>query len=96
MTKKHSKIEQTSLNDTSDNSNWNGVFAISLCVFALIASEFMPVSLLTPLAHDLGITEGTAGQGMTISGVFAVFTSLSIRRLGKVRISRSFLPKLTR
>lgn len=90
MTKKHSKIEQTSLNDTSDNSNWNGVFAISLCVFALIASEFMPVSLLTPLAHDLGITEGTAGQGMTISGVFAVFTSLSIRRLAGT-LNRKFL-----
>ncbi len=31
-------------------------------VFALIASEFMPVSLLTPLAADLGVTEGLAGQ----------------------------------
>lgn len=50
----------------------------------------MPVSLLTPLAHDLGITEGTAGQGMTISGVFAVFTSLSIRRLAGT-LNRKFL-----
>ena len=92
MTKKHSETEQTFLNDTdtSDNSNWNGVFAISLCVFALIASEFMPVSLLTPLAHDLGITEGTAGQGMTISGVFAVLTSLCIRRLAGT-LNRKFI-----
>ena len=34
-------------------ANWSGVFAMSLCVFALIASEFMPVSLLTPIAADL-------------------------------------------
>lgn len=37
---------------------WSGVFAMTLCVFALIASEFMPVSLLTPIAVDLSISEG--------------------------------------
>ncbi|GAB3095144.1 MFS transporter [Cupriavidus yeoncheonensis] len=57
---------------------WSGVFAMSLCVFALIASEFMPVSLLTPMAADLHVTEGTAGQGIAISGAFAVLTSLSM------------------
>jgi len=57
---------------------WSGVFAMSLCVFALIASEFMPVSLLTPIAADLHVTEGMAGQGIAISGAFAVLTSLSI------------------
>lgn len=41
---------------------WSGVLAMTLCVFVLIASEFMPVSLLTPIAGDLHITEGLAGQ----------------------------------
>lgn len=59
-------------------SNWGGVLAMTLCVFALIASEFMPVSLLTPLAMDLNVSEGVAGQGIAISGAFAVLTSLSI------------------
>lgn len=31
---------------------------MTLCVFALIASEFMPVSLLTPMAADLHVSEG--------------------------------------
>lgn len=57
---------------------WGGVFAMTLCVFALIASEFMPVSLLTPMARDLRVSEGMAGQGIAISGTFAVLTSLSI------------------
>lgn len=35
---------------------------MTLCVFVLIASEFMPVSLLTPITRDLGVTEGLAGQ----------------------------------
>ena len=54
---------------------------MALCVFALIASEFMPVSLLTPIASDLKISEGLAGQGIAVSGAFAVLTSLSIAGL---------------
>jgi len=57
---------------------WGGVFAMALCVFALVASEFMPVSLLTPMAHDLRVSEGFAGLGIAISGAFAVLTSLSV------------------
>jgi predicted MFS family arabinose efflux permease len=71
-------------------AHWGGVFAMTLCVFALIASEFMPVSLLTPLASDLGVTEGMAGQGIAISGVFAVLTSLSISAIAG-RINRKKL-----
>ena len=62
----------------TQRSCWGGVFAMTLCVFALVASEFMPVSLLTPIAADLRVTEGLAGQGIAISGAFAVLTSLSI------------------
>ena len=54
---------------------------MTLCVFVLIASEFMPVSLLTPIAGDLHITEGLAGQGIALSGALAVLTSLTISRL---------------
>lgn len=57
---------------------WSGVLAMTLCVFVLIASEFMPVSLLTPIAGDLHITEGLAGQGIALSGALAVLTSLTI------------------
>ncbi|WP_336768273.1 MFS transporter [Pantoea endophytica] len=62
-------------------SHWGGVFAMTLCVFVLIASEFMPVSLLTPIARDLHVTEGLAGQGIAISGALAVITSLTISRI---------------
>ncbi|MBU6958914.1 MFS transporter [Pseudomonas sp. CVAP len=58
--------------------SWGAVLAMSLAAFALVASEFMPVSLLTPIAVDLHITEGQAGQGISVSGLFALFTSLLI------------------
>lgn len=60
------------------HKSWGAVFAMSLAAFVLVASEFMPVSLLTPIAADLHITEGQAGQGISVSGLFALFTSLLI------------------
>ncbi len=57
---------------------WSTVYAMGLCSFALIASEFLPVSLLSPIAADLHLTEGQAGQAISISGVFALLTSLSV------------------
>lgn len=80
---------------TADRSYWGGVLAMTLCVFALIASEFMPVSLLTPLAADLGVSEGLAGYGIAISGAFAVLTSLSISRLAGNINRRTLLLMLT-
>ncbi|KDN10042.1 MFS transporter [Gilliamella sp. Imp1-1] len=62
-------------------THWSGIFSMTLCVFVLIASEFLPVSLLTPIARDLQITDGQAGQGIAISGILAVLTSLTIHKL---------------
>ncbi len=76
-------------------ANWSGIFAMTLCVFALIASEFMPVSLLTPIAVDLHISEGMAGQGIAISGAFAVVTSLFIARLSGGMNRKTLLIALT-
>ena len=73
--------QQRAENEPERPARWSAVFAMSVCVFALIASEFMPVSLLTPMAAELGVTEGMAGQGIAISGAFAVVTSLTISSL---------------
>lgn len=76
-------------------AHWSGVFAMTLCVFALIASEFMPVSLLTPMAQTLRVTEGMAGQGIAISGAFAVVTSLFISVLAGSLNRKTLLLGLT-
>jgi len=57
---------------------WGAVLSMALCVAMLIASEFMPVSLLTPMAEGLSATEGQTGQAISISGLFAVAASLLI------------------
>ncbi|HHJ4445279.1 TPA: MFS transporter [Raoultella ornithinolytica] len=73
-----------------ERAYWSGVLAMTLCVFVLIASEFMPVSLLTPIAADLRVSEGLAGQGIAISGALAVLTSLSLSTLAG-NLNRKYL-----
>ena len=68
---------------------------MSLCVFALIASEFMPVSLLTPMAAELRVSEGMVGQGIAISGLFAVVTSLSVSTVAGSMNRKTLLLGLT-
>ena len=48
--------------DAITRPNWSAVFSVAFCVACLIIVEFLPVSLLTPMAQDLGISEGVAGQ----------------------------------
>lgn len=73
------RSETSSFNTTP--ANWSAVFSLALGVTSLVAAEFIPISLLTPMARDLGITEGTAGQSVTVVGVFAVLTSLLLSPL---------------
>src|SRR3954463_2753852 len=74
---------------------WGAVLALTLCVSTLIASEFMPVSLLTPIASDLQMTEGQAGQSIAVSGLFAVLTSLAISSATRGIDRRTLLLGLT-
>lgn len=74
----------------NDRAAWGAVFSMALCVSVLIASEFMPVSLLSPMAIDLGITEGRTGQAISVSGAFAMITGLLVASLTRT-IDRKFV-----
>ncbi len=81
--------------EPSVTGGWTAVFALTLCVSTLIASEFMPVSLLTPIASGLAVTEGQAGQAIAVSGIFAVITSLFIASATRGVDRRALLLALT-
>nr|WP_163502675.1 MFS transporter [Halomonas socia] len=57
---------------------WGAVISMAFGVFGLVTAEFLPASLLTPMAADLGITEGMAGQAVTVTAAVALLTSLMI------------------
>jgi DHA1 family purine ribonucleoside efflux pump-like MFS transporter len=60
---------------------WGAVFSLTLGVFGLVTAEFLPASLLTPMAATLGVTEGLAGQAVTATAAVAMVTSLLIATL---------------
>lgn len=74
----------------TDNAHWSAVFSLFMGVTSLIAAEFIPISLLTPIAQDLSISEGMAGQSVTAVGIFAVITSLLLAPLSK-NINRRYI-----
>ncbi len=71
-------VAATSDSESKPAAAWGAVLSMALCVAMLIASEFMPVSLLTPMAEGLHATEGQTGQAISISGLFAVAASMLI------------------
>eukprot|EP01034_Spumella_vulgaris_P045958 gene45958-57296_t len=50
----------------------------ALAVAGLITSEFLPVSILTPIARDLHVTEGMAGQAISIISNMSVSPRLTL------------------
>jgi DHA1 family purine ribonucleoside efflux pump-like MFS transporter len=69
--------------DLSISPAWAGVLSLAMGVFGLVTAEFLPASLLTPIAADLGITNGAAGQTVTATAVIGTFAGI-------------FMPILTR
>lgn len=57
---------------------WRAVYSLGLGVFGLITAEFLPASLLTPMAASLGVSEGMAGQAVTATALVALVTGLLI------------------
>ncbi len=52
---------------------------MAFTAFVLVSSEFMPVSLLTSIASEFGVSEGQIGfYSISISGAFALISSLFI------------------
>ncbi|MEM6052376.1 MFS transporter [Erwinia sp. P7711] len=58
-----------------EKPQWGAVFSMALGVFGLVTAEFLPASLLTPMAASLGVTEGVTGQAVTVTAIFALLTS---------------------
>ena len=69
---------------------WGAVVSMSLGVFGLVGAEFLPASLLTPMAAELGVSEGMAGQAVTATAAVALLTSLLITSVTR-RIDRRYV-----
>lgn len=75
---------------TTQTPAWGAVVSMALGVFGLVTAEFLPASLLTPIAAELGITEGAAGQAVTATAVVGMVASLLITSTAR-RVDRRHL-----
>ena len=65
-------MSETTFSDRSWSiSTWRSVASLAFVSFALVSSELLPMGLLTPMARDIGVTEGAAGQAVTLTAIFA-------------------------
>lgn len=67
--------------EAPSSSAWVAVFSLAMGVFGLLTAEYLPASLLTPMAADLGQSEALAGQAVTVTAVVALFAGLLLPRL---------------
>ncbi|SPB15658.1 MFS transporter [Caballeronia novacaledonica] len=69
---------------------WLAVVAVAVSAFAFVTAEFLPVGLLSQIAHDLGVKPGIAGLMVTTPGVMAaIFAPALIAGAG--RMDRRFV-----
>lgn len=81
---------QTSAHEAVAKPAWGAVASMALGVFGLVTAEFLPASLLTPIAAELAISEGVAGQTVTATAIVGMLASLFITSLAR-RIDRRHL-----
>lgn len=68
-------------------ARWLAVFSVAVGTFTIVTSEMLPVGLLTSIAADLGVSDGTAGLTMTAPGLVAAVSApvlaITTRRLDR-------------
>lgn len=80
-------IENTAMVEERTEASWVGIVSLALGVFALVTAEFLPASLLTPMAADLGVSIGAAGQSVTTTSIVAGFAGIGVV-IGTSRLDR--------
>jgi predicted MFS family arabinose efflux permease len=70
------RLQGTLVMDVPDEPAWPAVVSLALGVFSLVTAEFLPASLLTPMAAALHVSQGVAGQAVTATATVALIAGL--------------------
>ena len=70
---------------------WTAVLSLTMGVFGLLTAEYLPASLLTPMAASLHISQAEAGQSITATAVAALFAGLALPSLTRKLDRRTVL-----
>jgi len=76
-------------------SAWAAVVSLMLGAFSQVTAEFLPASLLTPIAADLGVSVGAAGQVVTATSLVGIIAGLATAIVTRAMDRRVVLWSLT-
>ena len=62
--------------DHAEQPAWGAVTSLALGVFSLVTAEFLPASLLTPMAATFRVSEALVGQAVTVTAAGALVAAL--------------------
>ena len=74
---------------------WAAVVSLMLGAFSQVTAEFLPASLLTPIAADLGVSVGAAGQVVTATSRVGIVAGLATAIVTRAMDRRVVLWSLT-
>ncbi|WP_214323308.1 MFS transporter [Nonomuraea sediminis] len=77
----------TTLTVSPVRTRWLAVSSVAVGTFAVVTSEMLPVGLLTSIAADLSVSDGTAGLMVSVPGLVAAVSApvlaIATRRLDR-------------
>jgi predicted MFS family arabinose efflux permease len=76
-------------------TGWAAVVSLMLGAFSQVTAEFLPASLLTPIAADLGVSVGAAGQVVTATSLVGIIAGLATAIVTRAMDRRVVLWSLT-
>jgi predicted MFS family arabinose efflux permease len=74
---------------------WAAVVSLMLGAFSQVTAEFLPASLLTPIAADLGVSVGAAGQVVTATSLVGILAGIAVTIVTRAMDRRVVLWSLT-
>lgn len=84
-----------SIPETRTAPAWAAVVSLMLGAFSQVTAEFLPASLLTPIARDLGVSVGAAGQVVTATSLVGIVAGLAMTIVTRAMDRRVVLWLLT-
>lgn len=59
---------------------WSSIAVLALSTFLVVTAEMLPVGVLTPMSEGLGISAGTAGFSLAVTGIVAALIAPFVPR----------------
>ncbi|MEU1982532.1 MFS transporter [Nocardia sp. NPDC019395] len=76
-----SLVSESRVSAAEPAERWSSIAVLALSTFLVVTAEMLPVGILTPMSEGLGISAGTAGFSLAVTGVVAALVAPLVPRV---------------